>query len=195
MKQHILFRGAVYRLAAEADDALTPEALAQMFHETYERLAPEYNYETRKESAKPWEDVPADNKALMIATCDEIMRQIRGRELLPTEDEKRLAVETATRVGMHLKASPSTMDPATGEKLSRHVMNSLMLARQDSTPKKAAHDAAVIAGRHAKRLGLSFEQVRRWLQTAYGKIWVKGGGLKPELDLKEVAKIISKEMS
>ncbi len=37
---------------------MTGEALARHFHETYERLAPEFGYRTREESAKPWEQVP-----------------------------------------------------------------------------------------------------------------------------------------
>jgi hypothetical protein len=44
------------------------EEIAKAFHETYERLAPEYGYKTREASAVPWEDVPENNKALMIAT-------------------------------------------------------------------------------------------------------------------------------
>ena len=42
--------------------------VAREFHETYERLAPVYGYETRIESAVPWEDVPGENRALMTAT-------------------------------------------------------------------------------------------------------------------------------
>ena len=45
------------------------EKLAQQFHETYERLAPDHGYETRKASAVPWHDVPEQNKRLMIAVC------------------------------------------------------------------------------------------------------------------------------
>ena len=48
------------------------EELAKKFHEAYERLAPEHYYETRKASAVPWENVPATNKALMIAVCSEV---------------------------------------------------------------------------------------------------------------------------
>jgi hypothetical protein len=55
---------------------MTPEELARFFHETYERLAPEFNYKTREDSAVPWSDVPADNKALMIATCAEVLRKL-----------------------------------------------------------------------------------------------------------------------
>lgn len=47
--------------------------LAQEFHEAYERLAPEYGYKTRPETAVPWEDVPEDNKALMTAVVDEVV--------------------------------------------------------------------------------------------------------------------------
>jgi hypothetical protein len=39
---------------------VTAEALARLFHETYERLAPEFGYETRKASAVPWEEVGID---------------------------------------------------------------------------------------------------------------------------------------
>jgi hypothetical protein len=43
--------------------------LAQQFHEAYERLAPEFGYETREASAKPWSEVPENNRALMTAVC------------------------------------------------------------------------------------------------------------------------------
>jgi hypothetical protein len=55
--------------------APTDTQLAQKFHEVYERLAPQFGYETRKESAKPWADVPNNNKLLMIAVCGEIRRE------------------------------------------------------------------------------------------------------------------------
>lgn len=56
---------------------MTPEELAKKFHETYERLAPEYGYETRKDSAVPWDNVPERNKNLMIAVCTEILKKWR----------------------------------------------------------------------------------------------------------------------
>lgn len=55
---------------------MTPDELARFFHETYERLAPDYGYKTREESAVPWDDVPTDNKALMTATCAEVLRKL-----------------------------------------------------------------------------------------------------------------------
>jgi len=51
----------------------TAEGLAKLFHETYERLAPQFNYKTRVESAVPWEDVPENNRKLMIAVCEELL--------------------------------------------------------------------------------------------------------------------------
>ena len=55
---------------------ITPEQLAQMFHDEYERLAPEFGYTTRKSSAQPWEDVPEPNKSLMIAVAKHILEQL-----------------------------------------------------------------------------------------------------------------------
>ena len=55
---------------------MTAEQLAQLFHDTYERLAPEFGYTTRKSSAQPWADVPEPNKSLMIATAKAVMREL-----------------------------------------------------------------------------------------------------------------------
>jgi hypothetical protein len=52
---------------------LEPEELAQKFHDTYERLAPNYGYTTRQSSAVAWKDVPEPNKSLMIAVAAEIL--------------------------------------------------------------------------------------------------------------------------
>ena len=49
------------------------ERYARQFHETYERLAPMFGYETRKESAVPWENVPQKNRALMIAVAGTVV--------------------------------------------------------------------------------------------------------------------------
>jgi len=53
--------------------APSAEDLARRFHETYERLAPSFGYKTREASAKPWEEVPLDNRNLMIAVAGEII--------------------------------------------------------------------------------------------------------------------------
>ncbi len=56
------------------------EELARAFHESYERLAPQYNYRTRRGSAVPWEDVPESNRRLMIATAGEVINRIRAED-------------------------------------------------------------------------------------------------------------------
>lgn len=49
------------------------EQIARAFHHTYERLAPDHGYETRPESAVTWEQVPANNKALMTSVAAELL--------------------------------------------------------------------------------------------------------------------------
>ena len=56
-----------------ATQSLTAEELARAFHETYERLAPSFGYETRRATAVPWADVPEQNKRLMIAVSQELI--------------------------------------------------------------------------------------------------------------------------
>jgi hypothetical protein len=46
-----------------------PVRLARRFHELYEELAPVFGYETRHESAVPWDEVPQANRHLMVAVC------------------------------------------------------------------------------------------------------------------------------
>ncbi len=50
------------------------EDLARNMHATYEKLAPEFGYETRSDSAVPWEDVPDANRKLMIAVAGTMLR-------------------------------------------------------------------------------------------------------------------------
>ena len=53
---------------------LKAEEVAQVFHADYERLAPDFGYETRKASAVPWSQVPVENRALAIATVKSVMK-------------------------------------------------------------------------------------------------------------------------
>ncbi len=55
---------------------LTAEELAQFFHETYEKLAPEFGYETREASRTAWDAVPEKNKKLMIAVCIRVLQRL-----------------------------------------------------------------------------------------------------------------------
>lgn len=57
------------------------ETIAKAFHTAYERLAPKFAYDTRSESAVPWQQVPERNRRLMIATVQRLLDNgvIRGR--------------------------------------------------------------------------------------------------------------------
>lgn len=68
---HRIFVGSEIRvlisMAMDKLEAQSPEALAKQFHETYERLAPEFGYATR-EDTKHFNPDSANGK-LMIAVC------------------------------------------------------------------------------------------------------------------------------
>lgn len=57
------------------------EKLAKRFHEIYEDLAPKYMYKTRPETRKAWEEVPKNNKDLMIATAERILDELQLESL------------------------------------------------------------------------------------------------------------------
>ena len=92
--QQAMMNGAELRAARElyAREAVTPEAeptfempnaiwLAKFYHDTYERLAPQFSYHTRPESRKFDHESP--NGRLMIAVCEELRRA-----LLPQNSER-----------------------------------------------------------------------------------------------------------
>jgi hypothetical protein len=49
------------------------QTIAKAFHESYERQAPLFGYQTRQASAVDWADVPADNKRLMMAVVNDLL--------------------------------------------------------------------------------------------------------------------------
>lgn len=67
--------GERVKLLLERGPVVDGEALARRFHESYERLAPRFGYQTRRDSAKPWEAVPQQNRDLMTAVCEELLAQ------------------------------------------------------------------------------------------------------------------------
>lgn len=68
-----------WKAEATAPGYVTAEALAQVFHESYERLAPFFEYSTRKASSVPWSKVPEKNRDLMIATCRDVLKWIQDQ--------------------------------------------------------------------------------------------------------------------
>lgn len=66
------------------------ESIAKLFHESYENRALTFGYETREESRVPWEEVPALNKHLMIATVSDVLASLFPAEKpdeAPSPDE------------------------------------------------------------------------------------------------------------
>jgi hypothetical protein len=65
------------------DDAAVLVA-AKAHHAEYERLAPVYRYETRKQTRVPWDELPHSMRLLMIDS----ERQALRAALAPREDER-----------------------------------------------------------------------------------------------------------
>jgi len=114
---------------------VTPEQLAQLFHETYERLAPEHGYETRKASAVPWADVPANNKALMIAVAGQVLKQIKVTlyarlvEQHMAERQAEIEQEVRAKVAEELRADADAHRRLVVKKPSEHDEARLARAR------------------------------------------------------------------
>lgn len=51
-----------------------------------------------------------------------------------------------------------------------------------------AEAVAITTGAHAFRIGLTEQELNRWLQGAYGSVWVVQQGLRPWLNMKDVRK-------
>ncbi len=55
---------------------IRPEELAKFFHDEYERIAPHFGYKTREASAKPWNEVPEQNRRLMEAVAASVLMNL-----------------------------------------------------------------------------------------------------------------------
>jgi hypothetical protein len=75
------------------------ESVAKLFHETYERLAPTFGYETQLATRVPWEDVPERNKRLMIAVTAEILAMLFAPVAEPQSPEAPEAQKPDDRPG------------------------------------------------------------------------------------------------
>lgn len=60
---------------------MNAKELAILFHETYERLAPQFGYETRQETRQFNENT--NNGRLMIAVCEEILNRLFPVTVIP----------------------------------------------------------------------------------------------------------------
>jgi hypothetical protein len=82
------------------------ETLARFFHETYEHLAPRFSYKTREASAKPWKDVPENNRKLMVAVCQRVL--------------------FASAVTAIVEPAPDAREVATRERMWQHKTGALL---------------------------------------------------------------------
>jgi hypothetical protein len=82
--------------ATQAEALADIDRIARAFHDAYEHLAPAYDYETRDESAVPWEQVPTRNVSLMQAVVASLLAQdvirvgARPHVEMPIEGQTRL---------------------------------------------------------------------------------------------------------
>lgn len=78
--EHSTFDGAQkMALHAARKPKITPEALAVMFHDAYEFLAPAHGYQTREDTRQF--DPESKNGKLMVATAKIILTQLKDYEL------------------------------------------------------------------------------------------------------------------
>jgi len=65
-----------------------------------------------------------------------------------------------------------------------------LLRRPGDSPAALSSNVAVTVGMQAARENLSKDVLKSWLQTAYGRIWVRLSNLNPGLDLRDISKIL-----
>jgi hypothetical protein len=130
-----------------ADLLALAEQLAQRFHETYERLAPSFGYETREASAKPWADVPDQNKRLMIAVCGEILASTQF-----AENANCSAWDEAARIADRFVGKAKRDRIARGWKMSRYQPHERdeIVAEENGGNIAATEIAAALRARHAQ---------------------------------------------
>lgn len=71
------------------------ELIAKKFHEVYEELAPTMGWETQERSRKAWDDVPIENRWLMVKVVDKLLedkiiykgRNLRAKSQIPETTE------------------------------------------------------------------------------------------------------------
>ena len=76
---------------AYKQETLEEVELAILFHNTYEKLAPSFGYETREDTK--YFDITTPNGKLMIAVCKEIIKW--QQERMYSEEDMRLAIKKA----------------------------------------------------------------------------------------------------
>lgn len=66
---------------------MNAEQLAQFFHETYNRLAPEFGHRKRQAKAKPWTELSEPNKNLLTAVAREMLFTLYGEDFIKQQEQ------------------------------------------------------------------------------------------------------------
>jgi hypothetical protein len=132
--------------------------VAEAFHNSYERLAPDFGYKTREASAVPWEDVPEQNRSLMVAVAAELLAAgfVAGQAAPDAEIEglkNALAASRATTVEQVRALWQDSIDKALAGELDWPPTAAILplcttLAAEEQTRRKEA-EAALAAGQAA----------------------------------------------
>lgn len=56
---------------------MDPERLAEIWHEVYEELAPQFGYTSRGTSPTAWSNVPEPTKSLQIAVAKRVLERLK----------------------------------------------------------------------------------------------------------------------
>jgi hypothetical protein len=51
------------------------EKIAKRFHEVYEEIAPTMGWDTQERSKKSWEELPIENKWLMVKVVEQLLEE------------------------------------------------------------------------------------------------------------------------
>ena len=93
--------------------------LAERFHDTYERLAPNFGYETR-EDTKSF-DPESKNGKLVIAVCEQVMKPLLASVREETEREVLEIVEL--NVAIHRELEKQVVGKVIGDRLVQSIEN------------------------------------------------------------------------
>jgi hypothetical protein len=166
------------RRAPDGEEQMTDEALARLFHDTYERLAPEFGYETREASRKPWEEVPQQNRTLMVAVAgviaetlglrgDVLDRLDRFADEADARSRSPATPGTSPRCGGRprpcgpgsagLRYGPAEFDPGRRSRVRDRHRRPARSPRQSRTPVRelrSGNGRAAVGGRRLQGAGL-----------------------------------------
>ncbi len=95
------------------------EFMAKLFHDTYEKLAPDFGYKTREASAKPWFEIPENNRKLMIAVAEKVL-SVQKKQ---TEDD---CIENCAVVDRNEQLEAENKEQQTGLNRQANIENNLL---------------------------------------------------------------------